>query len=62
VPVLTYRCLPGHGRTNAAALDADGTVPWIRTSRELPHALAVALAGRPRPRAGVEPVALNEVG
>ena len=44
VPVLTYRCLPGHGRTNAAALDAEGLVPWIR-SRD---ALAQGLSARRR--------------
>jgi UDP-N-acetylglucosamine:LPS N-acetylglucosamine transferase len=43
VPVLTYRCLPGHGRTNAAALDADGTVPWARSPADLTRALASAL-------------------
>jgi Glycosyl transferases group 1 len=31
VPVLTYRCLPGHGRKNAAVLDAEQTVPWIQS-------------------------------
>lgn len=44
LPVLTYRCLPGHGRANAAVLDADGTVPWIRSIDDLPDALAWALA------------------
>src|SRR5262249_42632248 len=29
VPVLTYRCLPGHGRTNAVALQGAGWVPWV---------------------------------
>jgi UDP-N-acetylglucosamine:LPS N-acetylglucosamine transferase len=47
VPVLTYRCLPGHGRTNAAALDADGSVPWIRSASALHRALA-ALTDRTR--------------
>jgi glycosyltransferase involved in cell wall biosynthesis len=40
VPVITYRCLPGHGRANAHVLDEAGTVPWIRE----PGALATALA------------------
>jgi UDP-N-acetylglucosamine:LPS N-acetylglucosamine transferase len=62
VPVLTYRCLPGHGRTNAAALDADGTVPWIRTPRDLPRALAAALAGSRRPPIGLEPAEFHEAG
>jgi len=61
VPVLTYRCLPGHGRTNAAALDADGTVPWVRTPHELSRALATTLAAH-RPRADHEQSALGGVG
>jgi hypothetical protein len=40
LPVITYRCLPGHGRANAHVLDEAGTVPWIRE----PGALATALA------------------
>jgi peptidoglycan/xylan/chitin deacetylase (PgdA/CDA1 family) len=47
VPVLTYRCLPGHGRTNAAALDAEGLVPWARSSDQLARALTCAGAGGP---------------
>lgn len=39
LPVLTYRCLPGHGRANAAVLDRIGLVPWIRTRDELTQAL-----------------------
>ena len=38
-PTVTYRCISGHGETNAAALDRAGIVPWIRN------------AGRPRPPA-----------
>ncbi|MBV9922669.1 MAG: glycosyltransferase [Pseudonocardia sp.] len=51
VPVLTYRCLPGHGRTNAAALDAGGTVPWIRSRDDLARGLATALGARTAPTA-----------
>ncbi|WP_051792513.1 glycosyltransferase [Amycolatopsis jejuensis] len=39
LPVLTYRCLPGHGRANAAVLHDDGTVPWVRSPAELATAL-----------------------
>ncbi|MFC0549237.1 MGDG synthase family glycosyltransferase [Kutzneria chonburiensis] len=39
LPVITYRCLAGHGRTNAAALDEAGLVPWIRDERDLAEAL-----------------------
>ena len=42
VPVVTYRCLPGHGRTNAAALDAEGLVPWIRSRAGLAQGLTCA--------------------
>ncbi len=44
LPVFTYRCLPGHGRANAAVLDRIGLVPWIRDRDELTAAL---LAGPP---------------
>jgi UDP-N-acetylglucosamine:LPS N-acetylglucosamine transferase len=40
VPVLTYRCLPGHGRNNAAVLHAEGTIPWIQSPDDLARALA----------------------
>jgi UDP-N-acetylglucosamine:LPS N-acetylglucosamine transferase len=52
VPVLTYRCLPGHGRRNAAVLDADGTVPWIRSPDELGRWLAAGHEHVPLLRAG----------
>ncbi len=42
LPVLTYRCLPGHGRANAAVLDRIGLVPWLRTRDELGRALTTA--------------------
>jgi UDP-N-acetylglucosamine:LPS N-acetylglucosamine transferase len=44
VPVLTYRCLAGHGRTNADALDRAGWAPWIRERRDLPAALCAAFS------------------
>ncbi|WP_223199208.1 MGDG synthase family glycosyltransferase [Solihabitans fulvus] len=40
LPVLSYRCLPGHGRTNAKALDRAGLAPWIHTQGQLEVALA----------------------
>jgi UDP-N-acetylglucosamine:LPS N-acetylglucosamine transferase len=46
LPVISYRCLPGHGSTNAAALDQAGWVPWARRPEDLPGMLATAL-GRP---------------
>ncbi|MEY9846755.1 glycosyltransferase [Streptacidiphilus sp. MAP5-3] len=35
IPVVTYRSIPGHGLTNAAALDQSGVAPWARTHAEL---------------------------
>jgi UDP-N-acetylglucosamine:LPS N-acetylglucosamine transferase len=35
VPVVTYRCLPGHGQTNAVGLEKAGWVPWFRSFDEL---------------------------
>lgn len=42
-PVVTYRCLPGHGRTNAEVLDRIGWVPWIRDHADLAAGLRDAL-------------------
>ena len=46
-PALSYRCLPGHGKTNAQALDQAGLIPWARNATELRRELAAAL-GSPR--------------
>ncbi|MDJ0343926.1 glycosyltransferase [Streptomyces sp. H10-C2] len=40
LPVASYRCIPGHGQTNAAALHEAGLATWIRE----PAALALRLA------------------
>lgn len=60
LPMISYRCLPGHGTTNAAALDRAGWAPWARRAGELPALLAAALAGRGAvsPWAGTDPAAL----
>ena len=47
-PTVTYRCIPGHGETNAAALDRAGIVPWIRSAADLAPQLRAALAAPPR--------------
>jgi UDP-N-acetylglucosamine:LPS N-acetylglucosamine transferase len=47
LPVLTYRCLPGHGRANARILHDEGLVPWIRLPGELAGALATARPSTP---------------
>lgn len=39
VPVLTYRCLAGHGRTNARSLETAGLARWMHSSEELNAAL-----------------------
>jgi UDP-N-acetylglucosamine:LPS N-acetylglucosamine transferase len=46
LPVISYRCIPGHGQTNAAALDQAGLALWVRTPGGLGPALT-ALAGGP---------------
>jgi UDP-N-acetylglucosamine:LPS N-acetylglucosamine transferase len=45
VPVITYRCLPGHGATNALVLDRIGWIPWIRRRSDLTAGLRTALDG-----------------
>ena len=43
LPVVTYRSIPGHGLTNAAALDEAGVARWVRSHGELADALAQAV-------------------
>jgi len=43
VPVVTYRCLPGHGTANAAALTRAEWVPWLHDAEDLARALTDAL-------------------
>jgi UDP-N-acetylglucosamine:LPS N-acetylglucosamine transferase len=50
LPVASYRCIPGHGHTNAAALDEAGLATWIREPADLGPVLAELLRG-PRGRA-----------
>jgi glycosyltransferase involved in cell wall biosynthesis len=45
VPVITYRCLPGHGATNARALDEAGLALWVRRPGELGEVLSDILDG-----------------
>jgi UDP-N-acetylglucosamine:LPS N-acetylglucosamine transferase len=47
VPVISYRCLPGHGVANAAVLAAAGVSPWPRTPEDFRVELWRALARRP---------------
>ncbi|HEX4704766.1 MAG TPA: glycosyltransferase [Pseudonocardiaceae bacterium] len=39
LPVLTYRCLAGHGRTNARSLEHAGLARWLHDRNELTDAL-----------------------
>jgi len=43
LPVVTYRSIPGHGLTNAAALDEAGVARWVRSQGELAAALDEAV-------------------
>ncbi|MEU1343059.1 glycosyltransferase [Streptomyces sp. NPDC005827] len=45
LPVASYRCIPGHGQTNAAALDEAGLAAWIRDPADLGPLLAELLHG-----------------
>jgi UDP-N-acetylglucosamine:LPS N-acetylglucosamine transferase len=51
VPVVSYRCISGHGITNAAALAEAGLAPWVRDPADLGRALRSAMA-TPAPRLG----------
>ncbi|MCW2796855.1 galactosyldiacylglycerol synthase [Nocardioides sp.] len=42
-PTLSYRCIPGHGRTNAQALHDAGLIPWAKDELELRRELQAAL-------------------
>ncbi len=45
IPVISYRCLPGHGAANAAVLAATGLSPWPQTLDALAAELRAALDG-----------------
>jgi processive 1,2-diacylglycerol beta-glucosyltransferase len=58
LPAVSYRPIPGHGRANAAVLDAAGLVPWAHTPRQLGE-LVHAAVGRDRtPPVFPDPAAL----
>ena len=42
-PLISYRCLPGHGEESAKALEAEGLAPWPRSLLELDEALSTAV-------------------
>jgi UDP-N-acetylglucosamine:LPS N-acetylglucosamine transferase len=45
LPVAGYRCIPGHGLTNAAALDEAGVAAWIRDPSDLKTVLCDLIDG-----------------
>jgi len=45
LPVASYRCIPGHGQTNAAALQEAGLAVWVRDRTTLAPALNDLLTG-----------------
>jgi processive 1,2-diacylglycerol beta-glucosyltransferase len=47
VPMVTYRCIAGHGETNAAALAESGIAPWAHDTTQLFQHLLGALHVRP---------------
>ena len=47
-PVVSYRCLPGHGTDNAEALSVDGLAGWAHDQHQLRDALVLALASARR--------------
>jgi processive 1,2-diacylglycerol beta-glucosyltransferase len=46
VPMITYRCIAGHGETNAFALNEAGLAPWARDQAQLRQLLMSALSVR----------------
>ncbi|WP_051809343.1 glycosyltransferase [Actinoplanes subtropicus] len=55
VPVISYRCLPGHGVANAAALERLGLAAWPRTVAELGPALHAAMRTTAPSTTGIRP-------
>ncbi|MFJ9896307.1 glycosyltransferase [Streptomyces sp. NPDC091280] len=45
LPVASYGCIPGHGLTNASALDEAGVAAWIREPSQLKHVLGELIDG-----------------
>ncbi|MEU8690210.1 glycosyltransferase [Streptomyces sp. NPDC048665] len=45
LPVASYRCIPGHGPANAAALDEAGVAVWIRDPADLKGVLGELVGG-----------------
>ncbi|GAA1650503.1 MGDG synthase family glycosyltransferase [Georgenia ruanii] len=39
LPAVSYRCIAGHGRANAAVLERSGSAPWARSAEQFARAL-----------------------
>ena len=52
VPLLSYRCLPGHGETNAAALEQAGLASWVRDPAAAAGGASTGRSPGPGRRAG----------
>ncbi|MFJ6701277.1 MULTISPECIES: glycosyltransferase [unclassified Streptomyces] len=62
LPVASYRCIPGHGLTNAAALAEAGTAVWIRDPDRLEEELRALIHGPLGPRRRAAGLALFAAG
>lgn len=60
LPVVTYRPIPGHGRTNAAALEAAGVSRFVRRTSDLGAALDELLSSPAGPAQTARALALFE--
>ncbi len=58
VPVMIYRELPGHGRTNAMAFEAAGLASWVRDADGLGAALTAPRAPRTDRAGKLDPAAV----
>lgn len=54
-PMVSYRCLPGHGSANAAAMERAGQAPWARDEPSLARVVR-AVVTSPGPAIADEPV------
>lgn len=62
LPVASYRCIPGHGGANAAALEEAGLAAWIREPGQLKPVLAELLDGTLGRQQSAEALALQRPG
>ncbi|MGW3099543.1 MGDG synthase family glycosyltransferase [Streptomyces sp. NPDC001102] len=62
LPVASYGCIPGHGLTNAAALEEAGAAVWIREPARLKAVLSDLIDGPLGPRQRAAGLALFAAG